>query len=52
MKDRFYEMAKNAILSEIETNDIQKTLDKLQNDSAKEKAYQILERLTYDYFQE
>lgn len=34
----FYEISKNAIMSEIETKDIQKILDKIQNSKSNEKA--------------
>ena len=38
MKDKFYEMTKNAILSDIETRDIQEVIDKIQSNKATEKA--------------
>ena len=37
MKDKFYEMAKNAILSEIETRSTQEFLEKIQINKATEK---------------
>ena len=38
MKDKFYEMAINAILSDIETRNTQEFLDKIQSNKATEKA--------------
>ena len=45
MKDKFYGIAKNAIMSEIETKDIQKLLDKIQNNKATEKALADFKKL-------
>lgn len=38
MEDKFYEMAKNAILSDIETRNIQEFLDRMQINKSNEKA--------------
>lgn len=53
MKDKFYEMAKNAIMLDIETKDIQKILDKIQNNNATEKALAEFRKLsTLDKYKE
>ena len=46
MKDKFYEMAKNAILSDIETRNIQEFLDKIQSNKATEKALSDFRKLS------
>ena len=46
MKDKFYEMAKNAILLEIETRDIEKILDRVQSDKSTEKSLTDFRKLT------
>ena len=38
MKDKFYEMTKNAILSDIETRNIQEFLEKIQSNKLTDKA--------------
>ena len=53
MKDKFYEMAKNAILSDIETRDIQDFLDKIQSNKATEKALADFRKLSaFDKYKE
>ena len=46
MKDKFYEMTKNTILSDIETRDIQEVLDKIQSNIEKEKALADFRKLS------
>ena len=45
MKDKFYEMVKNGILSDIETKNIQELLDKIQSNKANEKALADFKKL-------
>ena len=46
MKDKFYEMAKNAILSDIETRNTQEFLGKIQSNIATEKALADFRKLS------
>ena len=46
MKDKFYEMVKNGILSDIETRDIQELLDKIQSNKANEKTLADFRKLS------